>query len=90
MLEFRHRIVQNADLIYLEPVPSGPLSIRTHFMAPVKNFLGLTIDTFTFNTMLVLFSVILLYILLYFEVLRRIIRYFENLRFQKRGRTGLK
>jgi ABC-type multidrug transport system ATPase subunit len=90
MLEFRHRIVQNADLIYLEPVPSGPLSIRTHFMAPVKNFLGLTIDTFTFNTMLVLFSVIVLYILLYFEVLRRIIRYFENLRFQKRGRTGLK
>jgi hypothetical protein len=90
MLEFRHRIVQNADLIYLEPVPSGPLSIRTHFMAPVKNFLGFTIDTFTFNTMLVLFSVILLYILLYFEVLRRIIRYFENLRFQKRENTGLK
>lgn len=90
MLEFRDRLVQNADLIYLEPVPSGPLSIRTHFMAPVKNFLGFTIDTFTFNTMLVLFSVILLYILLYFEVLRRIIRYFENLRFQKRGRTDLK
>ncbi len=89
MLEFRDRLVQNADLIYLEPVPSGPLSIRTHFMAPVKYFLGIRIDTFTFNTMLVLFSVIVLYIFLYFEVLKRIIRYFENLKFQKQGRTGL-
>lgn len=89
MLEFHDRLIQNADLIYLEPMPSGPLRIRTHFMAPVKNFLGLRIDTFTFNTMLVLFSVILLYILLYFEVLRRIIRFFEDLRFQKQGRTGL-
>jgi len=89
MLEFHDRLIQNADLIYLEPMPSGPLRIRTHFMAPVKNFLGLRIDTFTFNTMLVLFSVILLYILLYFEVLRRIIRFFEDLRFQKQGRTSL-
>jgi hypothetical protein len=89
MLEFNDRLVQNADLIYLEPVPSGTLSIRTHFMAPVKNFFGIRVDTFTFNTMLVLFSVIILYGLLYFEVLRRIIRYFENLRFQKRGMTGM-
>lgn len=89
MLEFNDRLVQNADLIYLEPVPSGTLSIRTHFMAPVKNFFGIRVDTFTFNTILVLFSVIILYGLLYFEVLRRIIRYFENLRFQKRGMTGM-
>jgi len=89
MLKFHDRLIQNADLIYLEPVPAGPLCIRTHFMAPVKNFIGLRIDTFTFNTMLVLFSVIILYILLYFEVLRRIIRFFEGLRFQKQGRTGL-
>ena len=61
MLEFNDRLVQNADLIYLEPDPSGPLDFRTHFMAPVKRFMGLTVDTFRFNIYLVLISIIVLY-----------------------------
>ncbi|MCK7537463.1 MAG: hypothetical protein MZV63_44160 [Marinilabiliales bacterium] len=85
MLEFNDRLVQNADLIYLEPDPSGPLDFRTHFMAPVKKFMGLTLDTFRFNIYLVLISIIVLYIMLYTEALRRIISYFDSLRFQKRA-----
>ncbi len=84
MLEFNDRIVQNADLIYLEPDPSGPLDFRTHFMAPVKKFMGLTLDTFRFNIYLVLISIIVLYIMLYTEALRRIISYFDSLSFQKK------
>jgi ABC-type multidrug transport system ATPase subunit len=86
MLEYKGRLVQNADLIYLEPAPSGPLDFRTHFMAPVKRFMGLTVDTFRFNILLVLFSLVILYVMLYTETLRRIVLYFENLRFKKRGR----
>ncbi len=84
MLEYRNRLIQNVDLIYLEPVASGPLSFRTHFMAPVKNFMGMRIDTFRFNIMLVLSFVIVLYVLLYTESLRRMINFFERSRFQKK------
>jgi hypothetical protein len=84
MLEYRDRLVQNVDLIYLEPAAAGPLSFRTHFMAPVKRFMGLTVDTFRFNIFLVFASIIVLYIMLYTEALRRIISYFESVRFQKK------
>ena len=53
-------------------------------MAPVKSFFGYKTDTFTFNIVLVLFSTLVLYILLYYEVLKRIISFFGNLRVQKK------
>jgi hypothetical protein len=56
-------------------------------MAPVKRFMGLTVDTFSFNILLVLASIIVLYILLYAQALRRTISYFEKLRFQKKNLT---
>jgi hypothetical protein len=83
MLVYRDRLIQNVDPIYLEPVAGGPFNFRTHFMAPVKTFMGLKTDTFTFNIMLVLFFTLVLYILLYYEVLKRIISFFESFRFQK-------
>jgi hypothetical protein len=83
MLVYKDRLIQNVDLIYLEPVAESPFKFRTHFMAPVKTFMGLKIDTYTFNIMLVLFFTLVLYILLYYEVLKRIISFFESLRLQK-------
>jgi len=84
MLEYGDRLIQNMDLIYLEPVACGSLNFRTHFMAPVKNFMGLRIDTFRFNIMMVLSFTIVLYILLHAELLRRIIAFFEKLQASKR------
>ena len=84
MLEYKDRLIQNADLIYLNPSPSNRFEFRTHFMAPVKAFLGLRVDTFTFNIVLVLFSTVLLYLLLYFEVLRKAILFFGSLKPQKK------
>ncbi len=89
MLEYRGRLVQNVDLIYLEPSAAGPISFRTHFMAPVKRFMGYTIDTYSFNILLVLSSLIILYFMLYSEALRRFISRVENLSFKKKGhQTG--
>jgi hypothetical protein len=84
ILHFNDRLVQNVDLIYLDPDPAGPLDFRTHFMAPVKRFMGLTVDTFRFNIFLVLTSIIVLYITLYAQALKRTIAFFEKLRFQKK------
>ncbi len=83
ILEYKDRLIQNIDLIYLEPAPMGPLQFRTHFMAPVKKVIGLKIGTFTFNILLVLLFSLVLYVLLYFEVLKRIISFFESLELQK-------
>jgi len=84
ILVYKNRLIQNVDLIYLEPEPEGPLTFRTYFMAPVKKCLGITADTFSFNIFIVLLSTVFLYILLYFEVLRKIIAFMEGVRRQKR------
>jgi len=85
MLEFNDRLIQNVDLIYLEPAEAGPLNFRTHFMAPVKRFMGLRVDTFRFNILLVLSTVIVLYVMLYTELLKRIIMSFKTSRRKKRN-----
>ncbi|MGB8358058.1 MAG: ATP-binding cassette domain-containing protein [Bacteroidales bacterium] len=84
ILEYRDRLIQNIDLIYLEPSPKGPLQFRTHFMAPVKKIIGLKVDTYTFNILLVLLFTVVLYALLYYEVLRRIISFFESRKHQNK------
>jgi ABC transport system ATP-binding/permease protein len=84
MLEYKDKLIQNIDLIYLEPSSKGPLQFRTHFMAPVKKVVGLTVDTYTFNIVLVFLFTLVLYVLLYYEVLGRIISFFESRKLQKK------
>ena len=90
MLEYRDRLIQNADLIYLEPAAAGSGGFRTHFMAPVKSFAGRSIDTYRFNILLVLSSVIVLYLLLYAGALRRFILFFENTAIGRKRKDGRK
>jgi len=78
-----NKIVQNIDPIYLDPVDKGILAFRTHFYAPSKYFLGIKTDTFTFNISIVLLSTVILYFILYFELLGKGVRFFENLKFRK-------
>ena len=73
ILRYKDRFVQNYDPIYQEPELRGPLSFRTHFFSPMKPFLGKYIDTFLFNIVFVWFMTVLLYILLYFNVLSKLI-----------------
>jgi hypothetical protein len=84
ILLYRNALVQNTDPIYLDPSRKGILGFRTHFYAPSKYFLGLKIDTFTFNIGLVLLSTIILYMALYYEILARVVMYIEKFRFRKR------
>ena len=72
-------LVQNTDPIYLDSYKKGFLDFRTHFYAPSKYIFGIKTDTFVFNISLVLLSCLFFYILLYFEVLGKTVRFFENL-----------
>jgi len=81
-LVYKNTIVQNYDPIYLDPNKRGFLGFRTHFFAPSKYIFGIKTDTFIFNISFVLLSTILLYVLLYFEVLNKTVRFFENIKFR--------
>jgi hypothetical protein len=83
ILVYNNTLVQNTDPIYLDPYKKGFLSFRTHFYAPSKYIFGMKTDTFVFNISLVLLSSIFLYLALYFELLGRAVRFFENLKFRK-------
>jgi ABC transport system ATP-binding/permease protein len=83
ILIHKNTIVQNTDMIYLDSFKRGFLDFRTHFYAPDKYIFGMKTDTFLFNISLVLLSTIFLYVLLYFEILGRIVQYFGNLKIRK-------
>jgi ABC-type multidrug transport system ATPase subunit/uncharacterized tellurite resistance protein B-like protein len=73
IVEYNHRLVRMIDPIYMDPIPDNPLSIRTHFFAPTKHFLGKRFDTYWFNMGFIWFLSIVLYVLLYFSVLKRLV-----------------
>jgi len=83
ILVYNNTLVQNTDPIYLDPYKKGFLSFRTHFYAPSKYIFGMKTDTFFFNISLVLLISVFLYLALYFELLGRAVRFFENLKFRK-------
>jgi len=82
MVEYRHELVQQTDPIYLDPFPSGWLSFRSHFFAPRKYFAGRYIDTYWFNIGFIWFLSILLYIVLYYNVLYKLIHLPEKFKFR--------
>jgi hypothetical protein len=83
ILEYKDTYVQNYDPIYLDPVNNGLFSFRTHFFAPSKYVFGRKTDTFVFNITLVLLSTIVLFLILYFDLLLKLVQFIENLRIRK-------
>jgi ABC-type multidrug transport system ATPase subunit len=67
------RLVQNYEPIYLYPVNGKIFSLRAHFFAPVKSILYIQFDTLYFNLIIIWSMSILLYITLYYDILRKTI-----------------
>jgi hypothetical protein len=83
LLLYKNSIVQNIDPVYLDPDKRGLFGFRTHFYAPAKYIFGIRTDTFTFNIILVLLSTVFLYLILYYELLARVVRFIEKFKFRK-------
>ena len=79
-IETPKKIVQKYEPAYTKPLSEAG---RAHFYAPVKKIGNHEIDTFWFNAIVIWAVSLLLYIALYFKVLRNIINYLENFRSQK-------
>jgi ABC-type multidrug transport system ATPase subunit len=78
IIEDKGRLYQQIDPVYLDPDPDGFKGIRSHFFAPRKYFLGRYFDTFRFNMGFIWFLSAILYLLLYFDVLGKLVNNFRE------------
>ena len=76
-------LIQQSDPVFLDPVDSK--IGRAHFFAPRKNFFGNLIPTFWFNIGVIWFMSLTLMITLYFDVFKKILDFFGNIKFGKNG-----
>ncbi len=78
-------IVQLTDPIFHDPInPGNIFEYRTQFFAPAKPFLGFYFSTFWFNFSVIWIQAFILYIFLYFEVLRKIMKLFRGFKITSR------
>ncbi|MDP4209678.1 MAG: ATP-binding cassette domain-containing protein [Bacteroidota bacterium] len=76
-------MVRIKDAVYRTP---DSRNWRSHFYAPIKHFLSMKLDTFWFNLMFIWMFSGFLFVLLYYDILRRIILYFDTLRLNRYNR----
>ncbi len=70
IIEFRNELVQKLDPIFMDPKPAF---IRAHFYSPTKQLLGRYIDTYIINVAVIWFMTLILYLILYFRLLNKLL-----------------
>lgn len=78
ILEYQGKLIQTINPIFQLPQPTHPLDYRTAFFVPEKNLAGNFISTYWFNFMILWLMVLICYIMLYFEFLRKIVDFFNG------------
>ncbi len=81
---YKNRLVQQIDPVFQDPLPRHLLDYRAGFFFPTKHFFGISFHTYAFNCLAIWVMTFLLYILLYFEALRRLLRASSKLPIVKR------
>jgi ABC transport system ATP-binding/permease protein len=80
IVETDQYLAPKTDYVYFSPVEiKGKFDYRAHFFAPVKHFAGNYYDTFKFNIIVIWLAGIFLYILLYFDLLRKFLNVFGKI-----------
>jgi ABC-type multidrug transport system ATPase subunit len=85
-IDQKKRIIQKYMPGYMRPVSNYG---RAHFYAPFKMIGNKEIDTFWFNVIVLWFVTFILYIILYFNLLQKIVTFGENLRFARSERKRM-
>lgn len=73
MVRINNHFVQKIDPIYLDPQQPGIIDFRTHFLAPRKSFMGTFFSTYWFNIAILWIFTIIMYIMLYFEHVKKLL-----------------
>ena len=88
ILEYRDHLVQQYDPIYQDPrLGGGYFNFRAHLFAPRKHFMGHYFDTFWFNMSVIWLFTLILYITLYYELLRKLLNLPEYIK-KRRVKKG--
>jgi ABC-type multidrug transport system ATPase subunit/uncharacterized tellurite resistance protein B-like protein len=86
IIEYKNRLIQKIFPIFQEPVDTDHFfDFRTIFYAPTKYFAGSQRDTLWFNIGMIWFMTLLLFIALYFDILRKIVDVFSSVNLNKRS-----
>jgi ABC transport system ATP-binding/permease protein len=80
IIEYKGRLFQKIDPIYLDP--AHPF-IKAHFYAPRKMLFGRYYQTFWVNILVIWTFSLIIYFLLYFRVLKRILDFLEQISSQR-------
>lgn len=64
--------------IFLWPEPWHKLDFRAHFFAPVKHIMGFLIPTPVFNVIVLTLMSLVLFLMLYFNIMARVLRGFRS------------
>jgi ABC-type multidrug transport system ATPase subunit len=83
ILEYNGQLVQQIDPIYKDPETIDFINARTHFFAPRKYFAGSFYDTYWFNVCMIWSFSVILYLLLYFDILKKTMILCGRIRFCK-------
>ncbi len=75
-IEYNGELVQKLDPIYLNP---GNKFIKAHFYSPTKRIFGRYAGTFVINVLVIWIMTLLLYLILYFRILKKILSLGEKL-----------
>lgn len=86
ILEYQGKLIQQINPIFMDPKTTGPLDYRAQFFAPHKNFLGIQMDTFWFDLIVVWLMSVMLYVTLYFEWLKKLLDRAGNLKLPLKGK----
>jgi len=70
IIEFKGELIQKMDPIFLDPQYSF---IKAHFYSPTKQIFGVFVDTFIVNVIVLWIMTIMLYLVLYFRLLKRLL-----------------
>jgi ABC-type multidrug transport system ATPase subunit/uncharacterized tellurite resistance protein B-like protein len=78
------KLIQMVDPIYQIPEPDNSIDFRTHFFAPEKHIFGRFYDTLWFNISVVWLITIMLYVVLYYDLLRKGLTRLSEFKLRKR------
>lgn len=85
--EHNNNIIGLKDPIFRLPSSKNG---RAHFYSPMKRLGNTYVDTFWFNIVVVWIATIILFVVLYFDIFFRLIKYFENIRLRRFSRKSIK
>lgn len=82
-ITYEDEFVRMRDPVYTLPTTGNG---RAHFLAPYKRVGPFYVDTFWFNIIIIWLSSGLWFVILYYDLLRKLIEYFEGMKLQRFNR----